>query len=129
MLEEDEIKLDHVQSLLWWNKSSKWDILKNSDEAGLLVEAGLNDWAVECSADSDLTVKARNRTWFFHKWQLRDWMPADCWEYIVILHRQLSTETIEIVWWFKTAICSFWCQTCYHLLQIITRKASLDLPI
>ena len=76
-------------------RTQKWDISENSDEAELLMRADLNNWAVECSADSDLTVKARNRTWFFHEWQLRDWMSAGCWEYIVILHRQLSTETIE----------------------------------
>ena len=35
------------------------------------MRADSNDQAVECSADSSLTVKARNRTWFFHKWQLR----------------------------------------------------------
>ena len=110
-------------------RAQKWDILKNSDEAELLMRAGLNDWAVECSAGSDLTAKARDRTWFFCEWQLRDWMSAGCWKYIVILHRQLSTEIIEAVWQFKTVICGFWCQTCYHLLWIGMRKASLRLPI
>ena len=78
-------------------RTQKWDILKNSDEAELLMRADSNNQAVKCSADSSLTVKARNKTWFFCEWQLRDWMSADCWEYVVILHRQLSTETIETV--------------------------------
>jgi len=73
MLEEDEIKLDCVQSLLWWNKSSKWDISKN---------------------------------WW-------SWASDQKW----------LTDFDE------TAICSFWCQTCYHILWIIMRKVSLDLSI
>ena len=73
MLEEDKIKLDHVQSLLWWNKSSKWDILKN--------------W----------------------------WSWTSDWKWL--------TDFDE------TVICDFWCQTCYHMLWIITRKASLDLSV
>jgi len=79
-------------------RAQKWDISENSDEAELLMKADLNDQAVECSAGSGLTAKARNRTWSFHEWQLRGWMPAGCWGYIVVLHRWLSTETIGAAW-------------------------------
>ena len=74
MLEEDEIKLDHVQSLLWWNKNSK---MRYSEEQWW-------SWASD------------------QKW---------------------LTNFNE------TAICNFWCQTCYHMLWIVTRKVSLDLSI
>ena len=73
MLEENEIKFDHVQSLLWWNKSSKWDISEN---------------------------------WW-------SWTSGQKW----------LTDFDE------TAICNFWCQTCYYILQIIMRKVSLDFSI